>query len=138
MDSVVWSYGDGHTATGLATIHTYTISGTYHVCVTIYTPCGMDSVCGDVVVTVPSSVTIVHTLGNIKVYPNPANDEITVTGVAENTFYQILNLTGECLVQGLFRETSNSISIKQFASGVYILELKNKNGERKIFRVIKQ
>ena len=58
MDSVVWSFGDGHTVTGLTPIHTYTASGTYHVCVTAYTGCGFDSACSDVVVHVPSVMSI--------------------------------------------------------------------------------
>ncbi len=36
LDSIVWNFGDGHTATGTPALHTYSLSGSYHVCVTVY------------------------------------------------------------------------------------------------------
>lgn len=137
MDSVVWSYGDGHIGTGTATIHTYTISGMYYVCATIYTQCGIDSACDSVTVTVPTIVSTVQTSGNIKVFPNPVNDELNITGVMEVTKYRMLNITGECIAQGTFKQSSNTIPTQKIASGIYILEMTSQNGERNILRIIK-
>ena len=50
LDSVVWNYGDGNTGHGLTSSHSYTVADTYHVCVTVYTACGTDSSCSDVIV----------------------------------------------------------------------------------------
>ena len=138
LDSVVWTFGDGHTATGTAALHTYSISGTYHVCVTVYTECGNDTHCSDVVIHIPSEVTTVLSKGEIKVFPNPANDALNVTGLWENTSYRLLSVTGMSLQQGLLQQGSSTISMKDFAAGVYILELNGENGERTIVRVVKE
>ncbi len=72
LDSVVWSYGDGTSGTGTSATHTYSASGTYHVCVTAYTECGSDVHCTDVVIHIPSEVTpILMTGREVKVFPEP-------------------------------------------------------------------
>ena len=69
MDSIVWKFGDGHTAIGASPFHTYTATGTYTACVTAYTHCGYDSVCSSVVIPCVSAPvssftdTGIHTAG---------------------------------------------------------------------------
>jgi len=135
IDSIVWEFGDGASGTGNTPIHTYSANATYHVCATVYTPCGIDSAC--------TSVTV-HSLGisdpafaDIRVFPNPANDELNITGVMENNAYRLLNVTGISLDQGIFHQGNNSIPMQRFAPGIYILEMTSVNGERSIVRVIK-
>ena len=45
VDSVVWDFGDGTTATELNLEHLFAESGDYTVCVTAYNECGPDSTC---------------------------------------------------------------------------------------------
>ena len=137
IDSIVWSFGDGHTATGTAPLHTYTANGTYYVCATVYTPCGIDSACDSVTVSVPASVAVVHAAGNIKAYPNPVSDELNITGITETTQYRLLNVTGECLLYSQLEQGNNIIKMQHIAPGVYILELKNDLGERYIVKVVR-
>jgi len=138
MDSVVWTYGDGHTGTGTAITHTYSLSGTYDACVTVYTPCGIDSACDSITVVVPTTeVSIIHSSGNVQVFPNPANDELNVTGITESTQYRLLNVTGECVLQGTLQIGNNTISMQKIISGIYILEMTGEDGERDIVRVVK-
>jgi len=138
LDSVVWSFGDGHSGTGIAPLHTYTASGTYFVCATIFTPCGIDSACDSVTVTIPTSVSIIQSAGNMKVYPNPVTDELNVSGITEPTHYRVSNVTGECIIQGIFKQTINIISMRKFAPGIYILELNCESGVRNIVKIIKE
>ena len=138
IDSIVWHYGDGHTGTGTTALHTYSVSGTYHACVYIYTNCGMDSSCSNVTIHIPTEVSPVYFKGEVRVFPNPANDALNITGVQENTFYQLLNITGISVSEGSLLQSTNMISMKDFALGVYILELSSENGERNIVRVIKK
>ena len=138
LDSVRWTFGDGGTATGTTALHTYTASGTYHVCVTVYTSCGSDSHCSDVVIHLPSETSIVIAGDNIHVYPNPANDELNITGIQSATRFRILNVTGDCITQGWFYLQSNVVSLKNIPAGVYMLEMSKENGERSIARVVKE
>ena len=138
LDSVVWSFGDGHSGTGISPFHTYTASGTYFVCATIFTPCGIDSACDSVTVTIPTSVSIIQSAGNMKVYPNPVTNELNVIGITETTHYRILNVTSECIMQGIFKQNINIIPMRKFASGVYILELNCESGVRNIVKIIKE
>jgi PKD repeat protein len=136
MDSVVWSFGDGATSTGTTVIHTYTATGIYHVCVIIYTPCGADSSCSNVTI---SSLAINKALTeNISVYPNPANDELNITGVQETISYRLLNVTGTCIDHGELYQGSNIVSMQHFVPGIYILEVTGISGKRNNMRVIKE
>ena len=138
LDSVVWSFGDGNTTTGTTAIHTYTASGTYHVCVTVYTNCGSDTHCSDVTIHVPSETAIILSNGAVKVFPNPANNALNITGVPQNRRYRIWNVTGSCMIQGPLQQGDNSISLKNLAPGVYILELTGEKGVRNMIRVVKE
>ena len=52
IDSVVWNFGDGTaTVTGTTPIHTYTASGTYDACATVYSSCGNDMYCSEITVS---------------------------------------------------------------------------------------
>ena len=134
MDSVRWYFGDGGTSALMNPIHTFTASGTYHVCVTVYTSCGSDSACSDKVVLGVPFVSLV----NVKIYPNPGNDELHITGVLQKTGYRLLTVTSICIQQGVLDQGNNTLSIKNFAPGIYILEMTGQDGVRNIMRVIKE
>jgi PKD repeat protein len=57
-DSVRWYFGDGGTSTLANPTHAYASSGTYHACVTVYTGCGSDTHCSDIVAVVCSSAPV--------------------------------------------------------------------------------
>lgn len=50
LDSVTWDFGDGTYGSGLTATHSYAVPDTFHVCATVYTACGSDSSCVDVIV----------------------------------------------------------------------------------------
>ncbi len=50
IDSIVWDFGDGGHGIGAATSHTYTATGSYTVCATVYNPCGSNSICHTITV----------------------------------------------------------------------------------------
>jgi len=56
----------------------------------------------------------------IGVYPNPANDVITVTG-QENNRYEIMSVTGQTLMSGQFESNNASLDISNLSSGNYII-----------------
>lgn len=50
IDSVTWDFGDGSFGTGLTATHSYAVPDTFHICATVYTACGIDSSCTDLII----------------------------------------------------------------------------------------
>jgi hypothetical protein len=61
-------------------------------------------------------------------YPNPANDEIFIKGLESNekVFYRLINSSGMEMSSG-YTSPANSISTKDFLSGIYTLTILDKN-----------
>lgn len=135
IDSVTWQFGDGTTATGNTTTHSYAVSGTYHVCVIAYTNCAMDSACSDIFFTGLGVGAV--TLHSIQVYPNPVTDELIITGIMQLTPYRLLNVTGISLQAGILEKGSNALSLKNYAPGVYVLEITATDGSKEMVKVVK-
>ena len=57
VTSWLWDFGDGNTATQQNPSHTYAASGSYTVCLTAVTACGVDSSCATVNVTICNNPT---------------------------------------------------------------------------------
>lgn len=79
--------------------------------------------------------------GTMRVYPNPASDELTIdlTGVNTETIYSILDIMGKPVLSGsLELNSKNNINLRQMAQGLYILETVS-NGSKTIhsFQVIR-
>jgi hypothetical protein len=70
---------------------------------------------------------------DVKLYPNPANDAITIT--TGNTVYQTLMVTnnvGEVVMQQDVNATRMNVDVKRLAPAVYFVELKGSGGSRKM------
>jgi len=61
---------------------------------------------------------------NFKIYPNPAQDKITVATSQQKINITIFTITGKKIIE----TTSKIINTSNFAKGCYIIEIKNKNG----------
>lgn len=136
IDSVIWLYGDGNHGSGNTSTHSYAVSGTYHVCVIAYTNCAVDSICSDIHFTgtgVNSPL-----LNSIQVFPNPVTDELTITEILDATNYRLLNVAGVSLEAGVLQHGTNSVSLKGFAPGMYILEMIDRNGQKNMVKVLKE
>jgi PKD repeat protein len=136
LDSVGWDYGDTHHDTGKSRIHTYTTAGTYHVCLILYTDCGNDTVCRDIIVIHPSGVETLM-FSEIKVFPNPATNDLSITGIQEATTYRIITVSGVNLQSGTLQKGSNNVTLPDISAGMYILEMTGPTGEKNTMRFIK-
>ena len=137
VDSVVIYLGDGAHGLGWGTSsYNYSAAGTYTVCVIAYSRCGNDTSCSALLVT--TGVSNVTALAGVKVYPNPIGDEVHVDVVTPGVSYQILNMTGECVQQGILAQRNNTLSLKGFAPGVYILEMTGEDEARRMVRLLKE
>ena len=93
-DSYFWDFGDSTTSTDKDPTHHYNANGEYTVRL-IVTRCGVAD-------TTSTKVSISSILGidievdntNIRLFPNPTNDLVTVTGIPRNSTIVIVNKLG--------------------------------------------
>ena len=75
-----------------------------------------------------------------QVYPNPTQDFITVSSdeLFVGTSYSIIEITGKIVGSGVIEhDSSSTISLQDLPKGIYILQLSNKNLDKR-FRIVKQ
>lgn len=118
--------GDDELATQIAleSGNSYTLDlaeGTYTIGVVAVDNYGNTSDKATVDVTVGPEGTDNVTLNEIRVYPNPANDFITIN-IEQQSHIKILNLTGEVVIDKII-EVGGSIDIQELANGVYIINV---------------
>jgi trimeric autotransporter adhesin len=148
-----WSWGDGSTSSGLYPSHTYTLAGTYNICVTVSdaNAC-VDSSCqNDYVYRTTNSNTNTSTIVQVdvingsmgiknqgeaispmKIYPNPAKNIISVSSnqFASNSQIKIIDLLGnEVLNQKPeTKNQSTQIDISKLQDGIYFVQFQS-NGK---------
>ena len=133
-----WSWGDGtaNSNTALPT-HTYSVAGYYTICLTITDSTGCTNTYCDSSYLQKStnsiiSVDVIHqgTLGinenemvnQIKLYPNPAKETLTIETNATTQKLEITNLLGETVYTSYVNKIKH-VNVSAFANGVYILKL---------------
>ena len=72
----------------------------------------------------------------VNIYPNPANDYITISGVENAKSISIYNVTGKVVYQS--NAVKNNINISELSQGVYIVNLKNNDDSQVNVKLIKK
>lgn len=62
----------------------------------------------------------------IKIYPNPSNDFIKISGLKKSNKYTIYNLLGNVISNGVI-SNNEKVNIKNLSNGIYFLRFKNGN-----------
>lgn len=143
--SVRWYWGDGSSTIGLNPSHTYSVVGTYTICVASYSTCGDSSVycqkdSNVVQVNVKTRATTgINQLGikdeELRIYPNPtsavlnveglmlnANSTLVISDMLGNTVKQI-KVQNSGVPSGSFR-----IAVSDLSEGVYFLRVETNDG----------
>ncbi|WP_179351232.1 T9SS type A sorting domain-containing protein [Winogradskyella vidalii] len=69
--------------------------------------------------------TIEHESNDIKLHPNPAKDEVTISSNKVITNYEIFDMTGKIiLAQSGIQNLSHSISTTSLSKGIYLIKIK--------------
>ena len=146
VTSALWSWGDGTSTTGFSPTHTYSATGQYNICVTVYSACGdsatscqIDSLyrtTGMISVTVlnVNGVTGIKTNtqanAQISVYPNPSNGAFTLNlsnTTAAKAQISVTNILGETVYssQEQINDSSFSkeINLQNIAAGTYFIKM---------------
>ena len=71
---------------------------------------------------------------NIRIYPNPSNGVFTLNTSIKNIEYQLINVQGRTLQQGIINK--NQLDFSRYAKGIYLLRLKSSNNSTFIKRII--
>ncbi|GEM_PF-1996743 len=66
-------------------------------------------------------------LNNLKVFPNPAKDVVSVTSEERINSVKLVNYTGEVVLQEAVNEKKHTINISQLENGIYFMIVENKN-----------
>ncbi|HXS36133.1 MAG TPA: T9SS type A sorting domain-containing protein [Flavipsychrobacter sp.] len=133
----LWLFGDSTSSTLDAPIHTFPTSSPYHVTLVLSNACGTDTIRWGV----PTTIAGVNQSENlIKLYPNPANNSITISANNNVEFKDliIMNSVGAVVYRGTSNayETQN-IDVSNLPSGMYILKVNTDNGNfNKLFEVV--
>lgn len=77
------------------------------------------------------------TEAGISVFPNPANDVLTITGLKENTSISIINVTGQVVYSKEVKETNERIDLNALKNGMYIVHI-SLNGKVVTTKFVKQ
>jgi hypothetical protein len=141
VDSVIWSFGDGHTGTGITATHTYTVADTFTICATAYNECGSNQYCQTVISIIANTQSVSglsEAFPGVCVYPNPAEDKLQVKGLASEISYRLYNSIGGVVMKGGLSSWSNTINISELAGGYYVLCLYDEFGNKGQMKVVKR
>lgn len=126
-DSVWWDFGDtlaGSSATNPQ--HTFPTIGTYDVWLYAYNECSEDSVM--IQVTVDDVGTEKYNF-DFKIYPNPANDNVTISGLVEGTTLELLNILGERVQLIIPQGNSTILATEGLSNGTYFVRVSTELGQ---------
>lgn len=127
--SSLWYFGDGDTSSASNPVHTYTANGTYQVLYGVGNSCGVDTATFTIVV---SGVGINGATAQIalKLYPNPASNQVVIETEANNNIVeiQVLSATGAIVKTTKPDATRAVINTSSFASGIYTVRITTEKG----------
>ncbi len=138
IDSLRWNFGDGQTqkltSNFTATLtHTYSSNGNYNACATVYNSCGSNSYCKQY----PLSVGSISAMAGVKVYPTPTSDYLVIEGAGGATAL-LVNSIGQPVAKAALSSPKESLNTSALASGLYLLILQDKRGNKATMTINKQ
>ncbi len=132
-----WDFGDGNISQDSLGFHSYDTSGFYILTLTIINQCG-DTLSFSDTVHIPFTVALESKIQNdVKIYPNPFDDEIRVKSTAKGK-YDLIDIHGSLLISGELKVELNKIPLSYVKSGIYFLRISYLNKEPTFHRLIKK
>lgn len=77
-------------------------------------------------------------LVDLKLYPNPANDWLTIEYKDEIHQVEIFDISGKSIATYYIGETTKEIPVNYLSSGTYLIEIKTKEGEISTVKFVKK
>ncbi|WP_276133349.1 PKD domain-containing protein [Polluticoccus soli] len=136
--SLTWDFGDGTSSTQTSPSHNYSQNSFYQTCVTVSNSCGDNIYCQDIFLWPVGTKEVETTAGEVKIYPNPANEYLYVEGAAAGMQLSIQNTLGQVLHSRVVSNSKEAINISQYVPGSYVVLLTAGDGNRSVVKVTKQ
>lgn len=86
----------------------------------------------------PEAVEESRTFANVRLMPNPFDNQLRITSYELRGEYTLLNAQGVVLASGVLEGSETFINTSSFPAGMYLLRLSAENGVTKTYRVVKQ
>lgn len=80
------------------------------------------------IIGIPTAVADVANEGEVVIYPNPANNELTFTADRQFTSYTVTNTMGQQMMQQPISASQTNVNIKALPAGLYYISLKGEQG----------
>lgn len=163
VTNAVWSWGDGNTSNTLYANHTYSISGTYTICLSVTVSCGgTDTYCNSwfinrsasgqsgsemisISVIPPGTVGLEEKINpdvQLSVYPNPNSGKfiLNASGLEKNTFVRLHNMLGEEVYSATLNSDNGTLNTEinagNLSDGIYFIKLDSGATSRTIRLVV--
>lgn len=141
--SYEWDFGDGNTSTDVNPWNSYGAIGTYEVMlVAKANGCSNDTTYFTITVLDNSAGVTENNFAAVKVYPNPFNDNLTISGISSLgswTTVQLYDMTGRLIFNSGKVQGTDVIMLDNLMSlskGVYQLQFKSEVGEMS-YKIVK-
>lgn len=138
-----WYWGDGNTSNGLYPSHTYTASGWYNICVSVWDAaftcstmtCDSSFVVKGNMTQAPIQINVISGTAGINemsvskslgLFPNPSTGKVTLQAQKQNGVVCIYNMLG-VKVQEMKIEsnTTTELDLSPYQNGIYFVEFNN-------------
>jgi hypothetical protein len=77
--------------------------------------------------SMPAGIPSTETAPSFNVYPNPANDQVTVAMNSTATLIEICDMTGRVVSSAVPNSSATTIQTSELATGIYLLKVRNGN-----------
>lgn len=131
-----WNFGDGTYSLDTNPVHNYSTAGTYYISL-ISGNCGIHDTTSTWINVSTTSINpgFYEKNDSIKIFPNPANAELTIsTDRFCNSNYRIYNSFGAIVIFGKCEQFPTYVDITTLSKGFYILELFTETGKNIRFK----
>ena len=156
-----WDFGDGNNSNQAFPSHTYSVPGTYLVCLTITDNNGCtSSVCDSSMafrfsslsattvsqlnILNPLSINDLKSFAQVELYPNPVMEKAMVTfesGVSSNASIELRNILGEKIkeqnINVVRGKNKIEVSFETLTNGIYFIDLKVNGNIQNSIKVVK-
>ena len=127
-DNYLWDFGDGTTSNSVAPGHNYTQAGEYTLTLTVSNECGTHT---DTFTLSIEPLSVTETINDVQliIYPNPAQNQITLSSAQfMNLDLKIFDSSGKLVVSSSI-SSNEPIDISALAKGHYMLKAVDQNSE---------
>ncbi len=130
-----WDFDDGSSSTNQNPVKVFSGGQTYIVCLTVTDSCNAtDSTCTALDLT-KFSLTAIASNFDVKLYPIPALNKVTIESTESPYEYEIFDLTGTLIMKGSSNKSKAEVSIEQLTSGLYLIRIQ-RDGKFAVMRLI--